>query len=160
MLFTMHPNGKDNKMSTKTYSWTMPGYFNITAEQAHNEIARLEKATPHNIVELARDEKSILHNYFEWDNEIAGEKYREEQAKLMLRCIIVHEEKEDDKETTVRAWISTTEKYVYDRVEAVLSNEKEYENMLKTALRELESFKRKYKSLKELKPLFDVIDKI
>lgn len=147
-------------MSAKTYSWTIPGYFKVTAEQAHNEIARLEKATPHNIVELARDENSILHNEFEWDNEIAGEKYREEQAKLMLRCIIVHEEKGDEKTTEVRAWVSTTERHVYETIEAVLTNEKEYENMLKTALKELESFKKKYHSLKELTPIFKAIDEL
>ena len=39
-------------------------------------------------VEAARDEKSRLHNYFEWDNSIAGEKYREQQARTLIGCVI------------------------------------------------------------------------
>ena len=39
-------------------------------------------------------------------------------------------------------------------------NPDQYQDLLQQALRELESFKRKYQSLKELKELFKVIDEI
>lgn len=146
-------------MVLKTYSWAIPKY-KITAEEAHKEISKLSEVTPHNIVELAKDENSPLHNEFEWNDTIAGDKYREIQARDMLRCIIVHEENKDDKPTEIRAWVSTTEKCVYDRIEAVVSNETEYENLLKTALKELESFKKKYHSLKELKPIFEAMKEL
>ena len=146
-------------MVLKTYSWAIPKY-KIGVDVAVSELSKLKEKTPHNIVELARDENNPLHGEFEWNDTVAGEKYREIQAREMLRCIIQHEEDESGKEITIRAFVNTTETNVYDTIEAVVSNETEYENLLKTALKELESFKKKYHSLKELKPVFEAMKEL
>lgn len=146
-------------MVLKTYSWAIPKY-KVGVDVAINELSKLKEKTPHNIVELARDENNPLHGEFEWNDTVAGEKYREIQAREMLRCIIQHEEDESGKEITIRAFVNTTETNVYDTIEAVVRNETEYENLLKTALKELESFKKKYHSLKELKPVFEAMKEL
>ena len=58
------------------------------------EINRLAKKgkgriTPAELVAAARDESSPLHDYFEWDDGTAAEKYREMQARVMLRACSV-----------------------------------------------------------------------
>jgi hypothetical protein len=45
------------------------------------------KITPRMVVDAARDEDSPLHSYFEWDDAIAAEKYREMQARTLLRSV-------------------------------------------------------------------------
>ena len=45
------------------------------------------KITPRMVVDAARAEDSPLHSYFEWDDEIAAEKYREMQARTLLRSV-------------------------------------------------------------------------
>jgi hypothetical protein len=44
---------------------------------------------PEQIVERARSKRSPCHKMFEWDDAIAGERYRVAQASLALRCINV-----------------------------------------------------------------------
>lgn len=40
--------------------------------------------TPALVVDAARDPKSVLHSLFEWDNTVAGERYREYQARTLI----------------------------------------------------------------------------
>ncbi len=43
--------------------------------------------TPKAVVNHARDEASVLHPHFEWDDVAAAEKWREDQARTIIRCI-------------------------------------------------------------------------
>lgn len=45
--------------------------------------------TPNALVTSARAEDSPLHSYFEWDDSIAGEKYREWQARQLIRVVVL-----------------------------------------------------------------------
>ncbi len=47
-----------------------------------------ENLTPFNIVERARNKKSILNKYFEWDDSEAAEKYRLQQARNIVNHVI------------------------------------------------------------------------
>lgn len=62
---------------------------------AMREISRLVKEgggkiTPAALVMAAKDERSPLHGYFEWDDAVASDKYREMQARTLLRSCSVH----------------------------------------------------------------------
>jgi hypothetical protein len=63
------------------------------------ELARIQaehgNLTPEMIVEEARSRTSPLHHLFEWDNRVAGEKYRLGQARVLVR-IVREEIGEDD----------------------------------------------------------------
>ena len=48
----------------------------------------------------------------------------------------------------------------YQPIKVILQDKNKYERLLDTAKKELISYKRKYKMLEELEPVFDVIDKI
>ena len=47
------------------------------------------KLTPAGTVEAARDPNCPIHSDFEWDNDIAGDKYRLDQARKMITSIRV-----------------------------------------------------------------------
>lgn len=45
--------------------------------------------TPQSVVDVARDPKSALHKYFEWDDKIAGDLYRLDQARSLLQSVTI-----------------------------------------------------------------------
>lgn len=130
--------------------------YKADAKEAWKEVMSLEEVTPENIVELAKDEKSVIHNDFEWNDTVAGAKYRLLQAREMIRNF-VFETVEEEKQP-VRALQITTVTNVYKPVEFFLKNEDEYQSLLKRALSELQAFKARYSSLAELEDVFKAID--
>jgi hypothetical protein len=52
-------------------------------------LEKIEKSagilTANAVVEAAQDERHVLHSYFEWDNSVAGLKYRLDQARGLIR---------------------------------------------------------------------------
>ncbi len=76
------------------FNWIMKGLAKgIKPEDAANELARIQnvygKITPEVIVKEAGDITSPLHNYFEWDDEKAGHRWRVQQARILLNNIQV-----------------------------------------------------------------------
>ena len=56
------------------------------------------------VLSEARDEDSPLHKHFEWDNTVAAEAHRRQQARVLIqRCKITIADAEN---TTVRAFLS------------------------------------------------------
>lgn len=141
----------------QSISWKIDRY-KADANEAYAEITRLEKITPQNVVELARNENSVIHNDFEWNDEIAGEKYRNIQAADMIRSFVV-ETKEEEKEP-VRALQITTTTNVYKPTEFFLKNEDEYQSLLKRAKMELQGFKKRYSRIAELEDIFKAIEEL
>ena len=64
-----------------------------------------KEITTTKIVEVAQSPKSEIHNYFEWDNTIAGNLYRLQQARNLMENIVVNVTIEG-KQVEQRAWFS------------------------------------------------------
>ena len=95
--------------------WKIKGLYKANAGTIYNEIISIgETVRPSDVVELARDENTALHNLFTWDDSIAAEKYREHEAGCIIRNIVVVEKDDsddnDDGVITVRAIMSTNER--------------------------------------------------
>lgn len=61
--------------------WKIKGLYKSNAETIYNEIMSIgETVKPSDVVELARDENTALHNLFTWDDSVAAERYREHEA--------------------------------------------------------------------------------
>lgn len=146
------------------YQWKLDNHFPVPAQEAGAEFEKIRKKygslTPANIVNSSREEKDVLHNCFEWSDDVAAEKYRETQAATMLRSIqIVSEPAEkSQKEQIVRAYFCMEKDY--KPIQVVMNDSDMQKQVLQTALRELISFRRKYESLKEFARLFSCIDEI
>lgn len=135
-------------------------------ERIRRELVRINKengglGAAEKVVEEARDEKSPLHNSFEWDNTIAGHKWRVQQARWLLA---VYVEPVEGSNEPVRTFVSlTTDRRNgggYRMLADVREDEAMFQQMLDDAMAELRVFRRKYAALKALQPLFETIDEI
>lgn len=133
--------------------------FKADANKVYAEIQSIgEQVTPKQIVEYARNEDTELHKCFEWNDEVAAEKFRIEQAKQVIRTLYIVPEKKDAQ--PIRVMHITEQRNVYQPTQLFLSNENEYDALLKRALKELEAFKNKYKNLIELETIFEEIEEV
>ncbi len=138
--------------------WKIKGIFKADAQRVADEIGE-NSITPEQVLEKARnDENSELHKCFEWNDGIAAEKYRLIQArKIIINLAYVPKEKTDE---PVRCFQITREKSVYMPTKQFLVNNDEYQDLLKRAKVELESFKRRYATLSELETVFEAIESL
>lgn len=136
------------------YQWKPGSHVKLNAQKVGETFEKLESngtLTPSAVVDASRRKNAPLHDFFEWDDEIAAEKYRETQASYLIRSIEIISH---GTPTPVRAFVSVTReelpKQSYMSVERALSIEDTRESVLETALAELRAFERKYAGLKEL----------
>ena len=137
--------------------WKLNGIFNADAQKVYEEIGDTQ-ISPEEVLEKARKKKSELHKCFEWDDSIAAEKYRLNQARMLLRFLVITPVKEDDE--PVRVYQVTSERNVYQPTRLFLQNPDEYNALLKRAKNELIAIKNRYKSLSELEAVFAAIDEL
>jgi hypothetical protein len=104
---------------------------------------------PHDVVDAAKAKNHPLHRYFEWDDKIAANAYRVDQARALIR--IVRVEVDEDKEP-VRAFLSVKDDggQRYQPVEKVLTSASMQIALLKAAKKDLESFRHRYGLLRDL----------
>lgn len=82
------------------YQWKAGSRQPVEAQAAGERIAELTERNgghlaPSDVVDDARPEDAVLHPAFEWDNEVAAEEYRKEQARKLIRSIeVIYEEGE------------------------------------------------------------------
>lgn len=117
---------------------------------------------PSQVVEESKPKEAILHDYFIWDNDKAGKLFREEQARHIIKSIVVVKTINDQPATT-RAFVSirndeNERKYI--NIDSVLDDEIMTQQMLSEALKELQAFRQKYSILQQLSCVFDAIDKL
>lgn len=146
------------------YDWILPGMYSIPAQTAGEELDRIyhqygkiEKAV---VVEESRPENAPLHDCFEWRDDVAAEKYRENQASHIIRSIVAIGG-EEKKASAVRAYVHVESDY--HPMEVVVKSKPMYEDLLQSALRDLISYKNKYAALantQELRRVFLAIDQI
>jgi hypothetical protein len=125
--------------------------------------------TPDDVLRNAKSESSPIHDCFEWDDTVAGEKFRFIQAAMLIRSVKVRVETHPQEEPKiVRAFVSVTtetdktdesiNKYV--PLESALRNEGYRHQMIENALRELKAFQRKYALLSELSSVIQEIERL
>ena len=118
---------------------------------------------PEDVVKFARNERTALHQSFEWDDTKAAEQYRCEQARRLIR-VMVEIVPHDEHETKVQAFVALkSERYDdggYRHFPTVMKTQEGRESVLETAIWELEAFKIKYSELKEMAGVFAEINKL
>ena len=110
---------------------------------------------PEVVVDAARPESSPLHKYFTWEDTEAAEKWRIHEARNLLRVTV---EYIGTDKNPVRVFVSLTndreDEGGYRVTADVMDDAELYRMMLQDALDELESFRRKYERIKELRAIF------
>ena len=138
--------------------WKVEGLIKADPQKIMDEINEIgETVEPSEIVNKARNENTELHKCFEWRDDIAAEKFRLHQARNIL-CNLVFEVKDEEKKfEPIRLMYKTTENEGYKSINLIMQKPDEYKALLNRAYSELQAFKNKYKMLKELKDIFDLI---
>ena len=144
----------------KEYSWNVTGFYKQDANEVGKKKKKIEVLIPENVVNVARDENNILHDMFEWDDSIAGEKYRKQQASKIIANISVKVIAEDKPNKLVRAFVTTKKNSGFKPIEKVVKDVDQYALLLDKAYRELNYIKIKYENLKEIQELLENIPKL
>lgn len=106
--------------------------------------------TPQATVAAARDPRSPLHPHFEWDDKLAAEAYRLDQARHLIRLIRVSDE---TREFDPPAFLSVSEGKAgtsYRTMGAVLNSVTLQDAVLKAAERDLLAFEARYQRLEDI----------
>ena len=109
------------------------------------------------IVDYARNNPgSELHKLFEWNDTLAAEAYRNQQARDILRFLkitIVDEFTQAKEPTLVRYFISTgNNNGTYKKTEPIFRNANEAEKVLEGMKRDAENYINRYKMYLNLNP--------
>lgn len=115
---------------------------------------------PRDIVVDAREVGSPLHRYFEWRDNVAALKYRETQARELIRSVVVaYDEKPD---ALVPAFVCVAqgddEFKPYQSTRVALTQPESRDYVLARALRELDAWKKKYRHLSELSDVLNCLE--
>lgn len=138
------------------YEWKDGCRLKGDATKAGRRIDRLEKQlgrypTAQDVLDDAQGGSSPLHKYFTWNDKIAATTHRLEQARHLLRSLIIVEEgdhKPQVIELRARLCVDSTDNY--PSRQEVKCKPKLRSQYVADALKELRSWVQKYSDFKEL----------
>lgn len=153
-------------MTTKViYGWRPGSRVSIDPQKAGEAIATLQRASngllePATIVQAARDEASPLHDHFTWDNAVAAEAYRCNEARELVRSLTIDISRSNVEKRPVRAFVNVDVGGGQGYVSTVtaMSSDDLRKQVLKRAFDELESWRARHAELSELARIFSAID--
>jgi hypothetical protein len=125
------------------------------------------KLTPEIVLKSAKKKSDALHTCFEWNDSVAANKFRREQARLIIRGVQVIKLHKNE-EIKVGAFVSirhdvdgnlSTNPFAkgdshFVTVDSAMASNVLQAYTLEMALIELQNFQNKYHNLKELKDVF------
>ncbi len=112
-------------------------------------VAAKGRLTPKAVVKAAEAPRNPLHRHFQWDDRLAAEGFRIEQARCLIRSVSVVL---DDTEQPSPGWLSVSDKggVSYRSASEVMSSVALQEAVLAAAERDLASFEKRYHDLDEI----------
>lgn len=139
------------------YTWK-PGMQKGGAAQAIGEqlevirLANHDRLSPRDVVVSARNETSPLHRHFEWRDNVAATKYRDAQARELIRSVMVIVPEQPDAPVPAFVCIEqgAEEFGPYQATRIALADPVSREYVLSRALKELRSWQKRYRDLSEL----------
>ena len=145
--------------------WRPGSRVAIDAQKAGKELERIERAhgnvTPEAVVEAARPESNPLHDHFEWDDALAAEAHREDQARRLISAITIDTSRSNiESSAPRRLFINVIEQgeQHYVSMSRVMSSKELRAQVLEKAKDDLRAWRKRYADLTELASIFAVID--
>ena len=154
---------------TNKYSYRRGFNFKVPAQVVGDTLEKLAEegaVTSKALLDASRPEDAPTHALFEWNDSLAAEQYRLQQATVTINSIEVQIVNEATGTATPQAaFVNVVEKRpakagAFVPIEIALSNETMRSNLLSNAMNELRAFRRKYSQLSELTEIFDQITKV
>mgnify|MGYP000850528880 CR=1 FL=1 len=143
-----------------SYNWKLKGLAKgINPEDAVNELTRIQNIygtiTPELIVTAAEDEGSVLHKFFEWDDNRAAQLWRIQQARILLNNIQVSVIS-DGEAREVDVYEVTSRKEGYQSIDTFTSENIEY--IKAGIIQQLNTLKNKLKLYKQFDKVLEYIN--
>lgn len=147
------------------YSFRAGSHLKGDPQQIGEHVEQLRRqhdgrVTPRVVVDDAAKRRSPLHPHFEWEDARAADLYRLEQARHLVRSLIVSVPDADAPPT--RAFVCVRyegdDENAYTSVAVAMRDPVTRDQVLAAARRELASFRKKYKELDELSEVLAAID--
>lgn len=154
---------------TNKYSYRKGFNFKVPAQvvgETLEELAQNGELTSARFLDASRPEDAPTHNLFEWNDSIAAERYRLQQATIAINSVEVQIVNESNASVISQAaFVNVVSKAParsgsFTPIEVALSDENMRSALLLNALNELKAFRRKYSQLSELADVFFEIKKI
>src|SRR5690606_20827102 len=118
--------------------------------------------TPHNVVDESRPSNAPLHPYFEWDDTVAAEQWRLEQARGLIQSVVVVFSEGPAVGRETRAFVSLSRENsptpAYYPIAVALSDEDMRRRVVANALAELKEWRKRHSELNELAGIFAAIE--
>ncbi len=147
------------------YGWRSGARVNLDAQAVGTAIERLTKRhngvlEPGHIVEAAKDETSPMHAHFTWEDAIAAEAYREDQARELVRSLTIDVSRSNLEAKPVRAFVNveTGGERGYVPTFVAMSSADLRRQVVAEAFAQLEAWRSRHAELTELARIFAAID--
>jgi hypothetical protein len=147
------------------YGWRPGSRVSLDAQKAGEALSRIETAhngllEPEMVVEAARSEDSPLHPHFEWDNAVAAEAFRTDQARELIRAVTIDISHSNVEARHIRGFVNVevggSQGYV--STPRAMSSAELRRQVIARAWSELEAWRQRHAELTELGRIFSAID--
>lgn len=152
-------------MTRVIYGWRQGSRVNLDPQKAGEELERIKKAgngllEPANVVDAARDERSPIHDHFEWDDAVAAEAFRQDQARDLVRSLTIDVSRSNVEAKAVRAFVNVDigDQRGYVSTVTAMSSAELRLQVLARAFAELEAWRARHAELTELARIFSAMD--
>lgn len=156
------------------YEWKPGSRIRVDAQIAGKELERIAvrdgDVVPLTIVQESREPQAPLHEHFEWDDTVAAESYREDEARKLIRSLVVVHVRNDteDELPPVRALVRVTDAPLdlyemtepkhYTSIAKVMSNDDLRDRYVRQAFSTLSSWRDRYRDIEDFARIFTEID--
>lgn len=153
-------------MSRMRYGWRPGSHVRLDAQLAGEEMERVRKAhngrlEPEMLVRQARSKRSALHDHFEWDDAVAAEKHRLDQAGALIRSLTVDISKSNLESKPIRAFVNVEvggDRH-YVAIQTAMDSEELRHQVIQRAWRELKAWQERHAELVEFARVFAAIER-
>ena len=108
---------------------------------------------PEEVVEFARYSETALHSVFDWDDSVAGAKWRIEQARNYMRVVVVYEPTIERNVKPLWSLPPDRKKGGYRSLDKILSSKHQRKIMVEMAVKELTGWCDRFADIPDLKEL-------
>jgi hypothetical protein len=141
-------------MTGMVFKFRQGAHLKGDAQQVGTALMAIREKRGHltapDVVEEARPKKSALHQYFEWNDASAAEQYRLEQARHLVRSVIITQTDEHGDIRPIRAFAKVTTEDInsYEPIHVVLNDAELRAQVLRVVRSEIQSLREKVKAYK------------
>lgn len=169
------------KVEIVSHHWKQGSRIKLDPVQGYQALRALYEQhgaiKPEHVKVAARPTDSVLHEHFEWDDGVAGELYRDDQARHLLRSAVVVYRRPDQTLTQpVRAFVKlvpsaddptldeasedAVQPHVYLPIRRVVEEEELRQRLKRQAFGELMTWRQRYRDISDFAAVFEQIDRL